>query len=600
MRRFSDSPEEASNPEAENLCPCEQFFQDLAAYAREQGHIFQPEVPPEGRESPLTEFELPAVLNVLPEEEDLFCLLNPPDAIPVSCMHPSALSLPGSSSESCHGSDGGPTLHYTSASASSAAFLGHQSGQALPPAEHAASDELALEHNISRAIEQDLKKSLCPVVHFSIDVWSTGPATGYMFIIAHWLVDNDGILHRHRAMMAVCEAQKNNLTEIICHRLKVVRDKWLYPLQLEVGYVVTLGTAAAKAVKDSCLGYILSPNLCLYQLIKAMMVNYKDVLIGWLREMLHKISIHFEQSLVAQDRLKELQLLSGLPQEFLEEEMPKDLYLLMRFLIARQRAFRTYQEENPGLNFRYLGWCLMYHLVCLLKPFEEAIMTIRNENANLGQVLHEVHSLESKVKDHLQQLQQELNVTVVAAATRFAHELLQALESSQDLGRIKEHILHQTATFLHPCFRDHISKYLNGDVESEWEQLKKWVIWQTEKEYMRNLSSDYAASSLTERASLELESYLQDKIDPTQLDLDPLFYWNSKRHTWPCLSVVALQYCSCPPTPFLLQEVHSIEDLMILGSFQERHAFNRLNQDWMAAELRVPSTSTDTGSESVA
>ncbi|XP_053104201.1 zinc finger BED domain-containing protein 6-like isoform X3 [Hemicordylus capensis] len=588
MRRFSDRPEEAPNPEAENLLPtgpCERFFQALAAHVREQGHIFQPE----GRESPLTEFELPAVLNVLPKEEEASCSLNPLSAIPVPPMHPSALSLPGSSSES-----------YISASASSAAFLGHQSGQALPPAELAASDELALEHNISRAIEQDLKKSLCPVVHFSIDVWSTGPATGYMFIIAHWLVDNDGILHRRQAVMVMCEAQKNNLTEIICNRLKVVRDKWLYPLQLGVGYVVTFKKTVGNAVKDSCLGYILSPNLCLYQLIRTVLENNKDILIGWLRGTLQRIIIHFEKSLDAQDRLNELQLLSGLPQEFLEEKAPNDTFLMMVFLLARRKAFSAYQEQHPDLYIRNQGWCLLYHLVCLLKPFADAIMFIREEDADLGQVLHEVQTIESEIKDHLEQLKQELDVAVVDAVTQFVHELLQALESSQDLGRIKEHILHQTATFLHPCFRDHISKYLNGDVESEWEQLKKWVIWQTEKEYMRNFSSDYAASSLTERASLELESYLQDKIDPMQLDLDPLVYWNSKRHTWPCLSVVALQYCSCPPTPVLLQEVHSIEDLMTLGSFQERHAFNRLNQDWMAAELMVPSTSTDTGSESVA
>ncbi|XP_053103927.1 uncharacterized protein LOC128323950 [Hemicordylus capensis] len=616
MRSLGDRPEEATNPEVEDLVPrspWERSPQALATYQREESHTVPPssevqpegresaipEVQPEGSESSIPELNVSAVPSVLPEEGEAFCSVGQLDAIPGPPMHPRGASLSISSTKSYDGSDADPMLHYTSASASNAAFLGHQSGQVSSPAAHAASNELDLEHNISRAIEQGLKRSLCPVVHFTIDVRSTGPATGYMFIKAHWVVDYNFRLRRCQAVMLVCEVELSNLTEIVLHRLKEVRDKWLRPLHLQVGYVATPTMAVAQAVGECCLGWVASPIDCLGQLIKGVMekVRNEDSLISWLWKVLCKVSTHFEQFPVAHDRLREFQLLCRLPQELLHEKMPtpsNNLFLLLDFLLARQKAFIKFAQKNTEFYFSRQVWRLMYYLVCLLKPFEETIITLSKENTNLGQVLPELQLLEEKVKGCFPLLQQESEVTVSAAATRFATELLKSLESTKDLGTgLRKDILYQTATLLHPYFRDHICNYLKEDGQQEMWVVKKWVTQQIEKGYL-NFSSDDATSFLTEVASEELEFYLQDNIDLAQSHMDPLVYWNTKKSMWPSLSTVAFQYLSCPPAPVILREVLGIEDLIIPGRFQESLAFNRLNRSWKASEI------SDTGSQSIA
>ncbi|XP_053140672.1 zinc finger BED domain-containing protein 4-like [Hemicordylus capensis] len=523
-------------------------------------------------ESSLPELTLPDVLNVLPEEEDLFCSISQLDEMSRPPMHPGAVTLSASSATSHHGSARGPVLHYTSASESNATFLGHQRGQILPTSENASAAELGLEHQINGAIEQLLKRSLCPVVHFTIDVRATGPTTGYMFIMAHLATDRDGVLHRCQAVMAMCEVEQSNLTEILSHKLREVKDKWLRPLQLEVGYVTTATKGVEMVVAGACLGCIFPPVHCIYLLLKRVMEKVKDedVHIGQLFQALCKISIHFEQSPGAHNRLLEIQLLCGLPQELLKEKMPtpsNNLFLLMHFLLARQNAFSAYLMENPELNLTCQQWRLLHHLACLLKPCEDTITTIRREHANLGQVLHELWLLESTIKGCFQQLQEEADAAAAAAAvTLFATELLQSLEGHSILAVVRENILYQTATLLHPYFRDHICEYLKGDVHLQRWQLKKHLMQQIKKEYL-NFSSAYATSSLTEVASQELESYLQDNIDLALSRMDPLFYWNTRKHMWPFLSTVAFQYFSCLPAPVFLEEVLSIEDLMISERF---------------------------------
>ncbi|XP_053141433.1 zinc finger BED domain-containing protein 4-like [Hemicordylus capensis] len=601
MRCFSDRPEEAPNPGVEDLVPRspgERPLQALAAYDREERHRVPSflEVQPEARESPLPELTLSDVLSVLPEEEeDAFCLLNPLDAIPVPPMHPRAASLSTFCAESHHGSDGGPTLHYTSASASNAAFLGHQSGQVLPSAQHVASNEQVWEHNICIAIRLDQEKSLCPVVHFTIAAWPTGQTTGYMFIITHWVADHNFLLCKCQAVMAMKKVQLGSMTEKTLRRLKTLRDNWLHPQQLEVGYVVTPAKAVARAVAGSCLGCILSLVHSLNLLIKEVTekVKNKCFLIVRLWQTLHKIIIHFAQSQAARDRLEALQVQCGLPPEIWKEKMPSDLSLGIRFLFARWKVFHAYQNENPDLNLTHQEWRLLHYLACLLKPFEDSITRLRKGNATLGQILHELHLLESNVKGYLQLLQQEPEVAVADAAIHIVSELLQSLESSQDLGEVRKNMLYQAAAFLHPYFRDHMCKYLKEDAHGGRWQVKDWVIWQTAKEYLRKFSHNDA----TEVACYELEYYLQDSIDVTHLD--PLMYWHSKRHTWPSLSAVALQYFSCPPSPGFLENADSVEVMIRSRSFKERLALILLKRDWEAPELRVPNTITDTGSLSM-
>ncbi|XP_053103889.1 zinc finger BED domain-containing protein 4-like [Hemicordylus capensis] len=620
MRSLGDRPEEAPNTEVEDLVPrspWERTPQALAAYERQESHTVPsssevkpearesaiPQVQPEGSESSIPELNVSAVPSVLPEEEEAFCSVSPTDAIPGPPMHPRTTSLPASSATSHHGSDGAPLLSSTSTSASNAAFLGHQSGQALPPVENAASNERTLEH-IGRAIKQDLRKSLCPMVHFTIDYWETGPTTGYLVFVAHWVVNNGLLLWRRQAVMIMYEAEPSNLTGIILDNLKRLRDKWFHPMQLQVGYVVTPTMAVPQAVGDCCLGWVFSPVDCLGQLIKGVMekVRNEDFLILWVWQVLCKVSIHFEQSPVAHERLRELQLLYHLPQELLHEKMPtasNNLFLLLEFLLARRKAFSALEPEIPGLFFTRRDWCLMRHLACLLKPFEETITTIQKEDANLGQVLPELQLLEDKVKGCFPLLLQESNFTVSVAATRFATELLKSLENHSKLGLDRENLLYQTATLLHPCFRDHIHKYLKGDIEKKKWQLKVWVTQQIEKEYL-NLSSAYVTPSLTEIVSKELESYLQDNIDPVFLQMDPLVYWITKKYIWPSLSTVAFRCFSCPPSPLILREGLGIEDLMIAGRCEVRVALKRLNRNWIAAGSGVSNTSTETGSQSMA
>ncbi|XP_053103912.1 zinc finger BED domain-containing protein 4-like [Hemicordylus capensis] len=607
MRCLGDKPEEAPNTEVEDhvpRSPWERTPQALAAYERQKSHTvpLSSEVKQEGMESAIPELNISTVLTVLPEEEDVFCSLGPPDAIPGPPMHPRTPSLPASSVTSHHGSDGTPLLHSTSASASNAEFLGHQSGQALSPGEDAASNERTLEH-IGRAIKQDLRKSLCTMVHFTINYWETAPTTGCLLFIAHWAVNNGSILCRRQAVMIMCEAEQSNLTETILQRVKRARDKWFHPMQLQVGYVVTPTMAVPQAVGDCCLGWFASPVDCLGQLIKGVMekVTKVDSHMLWVWQFLCKVSIHFEQSPVAHKRLRELQLLCGLPQELLHEKIPtpsNNLFLFLEFLLARQKAFSALELEIPGLFFTHRDWCLMHHLACLLKPFEETITAIRKEDANLGQVLPELQLLEDKVKGCFPLLQQESEATVSAAATRFATELLKSLENHSKLGIDRENLLYQTATLLHPCFRDHIHKYLKGDMEKKKLELKFWVTQQIEKEYL-NFSSAYATPSLTETASQELESYLQDNIGPAFLQMDPLVYWIKKKYIWPSLSTVAFQYFSCPPAPLILREGLGIEDLIIAGRCEVRVALNRLNRNWIAVGSGVSNTSTETGSQSM-
>ncbi|XP_053104214.1 zinc finger BED domain-containing protein 4-like [Hemicordylus capensis] len=455
----------------------------------------------------------------------------------------------------------------------------------------------ALENNIMKAIEQGLKRSLCSVVHFTISSWIRSPHTGYMSLTAHWLMDTDGILSRHQAVMAMCVVRPSNMTEIIPRRLKEVRDKWLHHLQLQLGYVATDICTVGKAIEESCLGPIPCVADCLNQVMQTVMEK-KEAPIEWLLQTLQEICRYFQLSQKARSCLSELQSQYGLPQEQLPQKVPsawKEILNMLQFLV-QEHAFCTFLKESPDLVLTLQDWRLMHHLACLLTPFEDTIMTIRKESASLGQILHELHSLESRIKGHFELLQQERELAAVAS-THLASELLQALESSKDLGIVRENIIYQSAAFLHPSFRDHINKYLRGDVELIREQLKERVIEQTKKEYLRNLSSSpwsdetidqFLSSKASEVARRELESYLQDNMDPLQLDVDPLVYWNAKRHMWPFLSVVALEYFSCPPTTVYSKKFLGIVNLLTPGSYWERLAFMSLNRDWLPVEFRVP------------
>ncbi|XP_053104227.1 zinc finger BED domain-containing protein 4-like [Hemicordylus capensis] len=456
----------------------------------------------------------------------------------------------------------------------------------------------ALERELIKAIEQEMRKSLCPVVHFTTGIWPINLITCYVAFIAHWLMDNDGILCRHQAMLAVCETQYSKMTETISQKLKEMRVKWFHPLQLTLGYVASPTRTLAKVVEESSMGPLLCLSQCLNRLIKSVIANQHSP-IAPLLQSLGKISMHFEQSPEARCHLRELQLLYGVCEELLKEEMPKPssyLHFRLQYFLDQQDVFSAYLKENPGLELAPGDWRLMHHLLHLLKPFVDTLTAIRKENASLGQILHELQLLESNIKGYFQLLQQETDAPV--AAIHLVSELLQSLESSQDLGIIRESIPYQTATFLHPRFKDHICKYLRGDVKLRREQLKERLIEQVKKEYLRHMKTDRATSPLpgeaipqskvTEVAGQELESYLQDEIDPTQLDVDPLVYWNAKRHTWPSLSVVALQYFSCPPTTMHWEKLLSTNCSMTSVRFQEKLAFLSVNRDWIPTEFRVP------------
>ncbi|XP_053104344.1 zinc finger BED domain-containing protein 4-like [Hemicordylus capensis] len=453
----------------------------------------------------------------------------------------------------------------------------------------------ALEKSINGAIEQDLKRSLCSVVHFTMGGLATDP-TCYLSLLAHWVTDIDGVLCRRLAVAAVFEVQENNMPGTIALRLEEVRARWLRPLRLEMGYVTTTSWLLAKEVEGSCLGPLICPAKCLSRLLQDVMERSPT---EWLQVL---EDICRQSHLSSEDRvsLHELQSKYGLPHEQLPEEMPTSWQAILHvveLLLAQEPAFRDYME-NIGLNLAPEDWSLMYHLVHLLKPFEDAISMINKGNATLGQILHVLHVPNSRIKGFLQQLQQERDASA-SALVRFASELLQSLESSRDLETIRADIIYQNAAFLHPHFRDCTFIYSKGDVELGREQLKARVILLTEKEYLRSFRDHAASSSIeTEGQSMyckamevarqELDSYLQDQIDLTQLDLDPLVYWNAKQHAWPFLSQVAFQYFSCPATTFFADLVLDVEGLFGSGKFQERLALISLNADWVPAEFRVP------------
>ncbi|XP_053104138.1 zinc finger BED domain-containing protein 4-like [Hemicordylus capensis] len=552
---------------------------------------------------------------------EAFLLTNPKDKISVAPpMHLRTALHSAFSGESHYSSVESPLLSYLVAGPSNATVLGHQSSQVLLPGEHASAAvqaELDLGHTMKKAIEHGLKMSLCPWVHLTIDGWATGPNLGYVFFIAHWLVYDDGILGRYQAVLAMCEVELSNMTETLFYKLKELKHEWFYPLRLEVGYVVTTSEAVVRATGRSCMGHVVFLVRWLRLLKKRAVLKgaRKYSFMAKLFQNLRKIFTHFERSPEAHSHLRELQWKYHLPQELLKEEMPKvssDIIPVMQFLLARQKAFSAYLKESLDLQLYPNDWMLMHRLVYLLQPFEETITTIRKENATLGQVLHELLLLESRIKRCFQVLQLETGDAAAAVAVHVAHELLWSPESIRDLGIVRENILYHCAAFLHPSFRDHVFRYQRGDVELGGEKLKERLMEQTTKQYLRNLPSDHATSPLyderrdqllyanaTEVASQELESYLKDKIDPTQLDLDPLVYWNTKRHTWPSLSVVALQYFSCPLTSVHLEKVLSTEGWIRSGRYRETLALINLNRDWMAVDFRVSHTPAETRSRSM-
>ncbi|XP_053104244.1 zinc finger BED domain-containing protein 4-like [Hemicordylus capensis] len=459
----------------------------------------------------------------------------------------------------------------------------------------------ALEKHIGDAINRELSKSPCPVVHFTIDGWASGPTTGYIFLIAHWVADNDGVLCRCQAALAICDMKQSNFTEVISGNLIIVKANWLHRLRLEIGYVVADNSTITKEVKDSCLGHVPPLDHCLNVLLRVVMakVAVEDAPIAKLLHTLQDICSHSQRSQAAACLLHELQSKHGLPHEKLPQELPmrwQTTLCVLQLLLAQERVFRPFLKEHTDFWLTAADWKLMHHLTHLLKPFDDTITMVRKKTANLGQILHQLYLLESGIKGCLQQLQ-GLKDAAADAAVPFASELLQSLENSKHLRLIRENTLYQNATFLHPQFRECVFIYPKEDVERGREHVKERVILLTKEEYLRNLSSGHATSSsprrtdpskATEVARKELESYLQDEIDPTQLNLDPLVYWNAKQHTWPSLSVVALQYFSCPPTTVYSEMVLNISEWIRSDKLQGSFALISLNRDWISAEFRVP------------
>ncbi|XP_053104231.1 zinc finger BED domain-containing protein 4-like [Hemicordylus capensis] len=466
----------------------------------------------------------------------------------------------------------------------------------------------ALDKHIGDAINRELSKSPCPVVHFTIDGWASGPTTGYIFLIAHWVADNDGVLCRHQAALAIRDMKQSNFTEVISSNLITVRANWLHRLRLEIGYVVADNSTITKEVKDSCLGHVPPLDHCLNVLLRVVMakVAVEDTAIAKLLHTLRDICRHFQQSQTATCLLCELHSKHDLPHEKLLQELPTTWQAILRMLqclLAQERVFRPFLKEHTDLRLTAADWKLMHHLTHLLKPFDDTITMVRKKTANLGQILHQLYLLGSGIKGCLQQLQR-LKDAAADAAVPFASELMQSLENSKHLRLIRENTLYQNATFLHPQFRECVFIYPKEDVERGRECVRERMILLTKEEYLRKLSSGHATSSsprrtdpskATEVARKELESYLQDEIDPTQLNLDPLVYWNAKRHTWPSLSVVALQYFSCPPTTVYSEMVFNISSCIQSDKLErDNSALISVNRDWRSAEFRVPPATAET------
>ncbi|XP_053104256.1 zinc finger BED domain-containing protein 4-like [Hemicordylus capensis] len=458
----------------------------------------------------------------------------------------------------------------------------------------------ALECSLVAAIKQGLREALCPLVHFTIDGWEIVPTVCFICFIAHWVVDKDGILCRRQAVLGLLKVQQSDIAGRISRFLKGMSEYWLHPLQLEVGYVAADYSQIAKAVENGCLAHIPSLAYCLNMLTHVVMIKVagEDASLAKLLYTLQEICRHFQQSEAA---VSELQSKHGLPREQLPQEPPatwRAILRVMQLLLAQECAFHEYLEK-AGCNLAPEDWRFMQHLIHLLKQFDDTITTVRKENVTLGQILHALQMLESGVKGYLQELQ---GLEDAAAVVPLATELLKSLGNSKHLQCLRENTLYQNAAFLHPHFRECVWIYPKGDVEQGREHVKERVILLTEKEYLRNVSSGHATCSssggtidpsiATEVARKELESYLQDKIDPTKLDLDPMVYWNTKRHTWPSLSVVALQYFSCPPTTVYSDKVLGNECLIGAEKITSRLSLISLNRDWRVAEFRVPMAET--------
>uniref|UniRef100_A0A8C5M8S6 BED-type domain-containing protein n=1 Tax=Leptobrachium leishanense TaxID=445787 RepID=A0A8C5M8S6_9ANUR len=438
---------------------------------------------------------------------------------------------------------------------------------------------------VMECIGKELGQNECRKVHISVSVWTSLQSMDHMVLRAHWVsfhevsfpaatssiiskwCKSSSFFRKHAALcMQSFNSREQKPSDVLC-KLRGVIDTWVSPQSLHVGFVTADNDPnVVTAIHQG--GMVHVP--CFAHVLNTVVTQFLDNS-SKLQEMLQsarKMCSHFHHSPAAQNALSTLQVNNNLPRhQLIEGEGTgwRSTLQMLKRLHEQRKAINDYimdfRRPLKGESMTPAQWNLMNATCTVLNVMEEATLLVSRHDACLSQTVDRCKEvLIRKVIDEERRSGVANKLNCSSPESNAQPSLLDTKREDMD----------------HCSNRDDM-----GTAGSLWDLLPQYGIVAKFDSQERKLQT----------ASKMVTAYLLDS-NFVEAHTDPLVFWENRRRQWPSLSLIAVEYLSCPASAtcsssYVNETGYFEQQAKLSPPNMDVLSFLKMNQHWIPDDYRL-------------